>query len=520
MKLEYSQKNMMKESEAEIGEPAGKSEERKSRLREFCSKLWDATKRNTATICFAAGAALAVQNCGGETKITGDTKVEEVEEEEKDDGTDYVEQEESKEDQGVEIDSESPGEDITETNDADIWNEIEEEPNENCPQQGLPLNEEVDPLLANTAVSDITLLFPGTGRISGDIETTIGGAVDTTQLLILGECPNERGTFAAFGGQNSSIAVTPQYRVDIGKRSFDASLPGVAGPLCPAPNPDNMPISMYNIEKNFAIKRALVGATEAGVRFEFARELHTKLLVNEIEVVPPILLDGSHLATKIITIAMDEQGTTITGTVYSLFGEERLAADFFGAVQPIQSKTLKIFQLGTSDSILPIINWEIPVGDGPGGAIKVCLTTPDNSPKEVEIEIPGTVIGPVDSCGKVFAAFDLVDLSGTIESVEPHGLDVNYSVPSVVGYGLNTMEDGTARITFTLRREVRIWEPGEGPRILVRLSGKKRSRDKNPKKNEIDEEQITMLIRFYEPSGFDYCEKCGYRLPWIIGYDC
>ncbi|MEM2908723.1 MAG: hypothetical protein QW171_01030, partial [Candidatus Bilamarchaeaceae archaeon] len=212
MKLEYSQKNMMKESEAEIGEPAGKSEERKSRLREFCSKLWDATKRNAATICLAAGAALAVQNCGGN-----------VHEKEDADSTEILEE----------------NNEMSQTDETEDQNE-EEGANQNCLGPGTPLEGEVSGPIANKTTGVTTLSCPDS-QVSGDIEVTVGGEIEN--VLILGECPNDPGSVAAFGAQGSSVVVTPKYRIDMGKNQFEANLPAVSDELCPPPEIDNLPIS-------------------------------------------------------------------------------------------------------------------------------------------------------------------------------------------------------------------------------------------------------------------------------------
>ncbi|MEM4359543.1 MAG: hypothetical protein QXT45_03370, partial [Candidatus Bilamarchaeaceae archaeon] len=78
MKLQYSNSEFEEKGNAEEGQS---KRGRKKRLNEFCEKFWDTTKRNTATICFAAGAALAVQNCGGNVHEKEDADSTEILEE-------------------------------------------------------------------------------------------------------------------------------------------------------------------------------------------------------------------------------------------------------------------------------------------------------------------------------------------------------------------------------------------------------------------------------------------------------
>jgi len=477
MRLKYQNENDLEKREEKTNDV-----ERKGRLRELCSKLWDATKKGASVLCFAAGTAVAVNGCGGYT-LLGDSEIKESDEE-----------------NGGEREN---NEDVAEEN----------EPPQNCPGPGAPLEGEVDPLIASTNNEDIILSGDGS-RVSGDTELTVGAMVDKTNLLILGQCPNEPNVIASFGAQGSSVEVVPQYRIDMGKERLNADLPVVNGELCPPLENDDVPVSMFGTQVNQAIKNAMVGDVRTRAGFSFVAEpLQTKLLVNGAESTSPIILDGSDYTTKWLSVAVEQQMLNMDASVYSNSGEVLRTLHVHGNSLSGTSKILRIFQLGDGNKILPSVNWIIPTGDGPNGAVKMCLRSEDGSPKELPLDINGTVTSLVeDTCGKIFASFDIVNMSAEIHwnaPVPPLPWYYTVSIPSTLN-GLNSMEDGTITIRVAIRKNNFVLDYGAEYVGTVTIYGTLISREKNPKRKTYDGNDFQLSVGIYDPSAVTYLEKCGY----------
>jgi len=494
MKLRYQNEN-----DFEKKEEKREAEEGKSRLRELCSKLWDATKKGAGILCFAAGTAIAVNGCGG-----GVTSKDDV-----------IEEPVQKDGQEDDIDNENDSREDIENEDVELENidgdAEENEPTQNCLGPGTPLEGEVDPLIAGTNNGDI-ILSGDSSVVSGDAELTVGAVIDKTNLLILGQCPNEPDVIAGLGAQGSTVEVVSQYKLDMGKGTYNANLPVVSGELCPPLENDNVPVSKFGTQVNQAIKNATVGSVRTRAGFSFVPEsLQTKLLVNDVESASPIVLDGSDYAVKWLSIAVEQQALNMDALIYSNSGEVLRALRVHGNGITGTSKILRIFQLGNDNKIIPSVNWIIPAGDGPNGEVKMCLRSEDGSPKELPLDINGTVASLVeDACGKIFASFDIINLSSGIHWIQPPPLPSSYSISNPVGTGLAAMEDGILTITLTIRKNNISLDYGAEFIGTITVYGTLVSRERNPKRKAFDAIDFNVSVGIYDPNAQEYPEKCGY----------
>jgi hypothetical protein len=472
-KTEFGKENRKNEAEEQ-------TEEKKGRFRKFCKNLWDATKRTTQILGVAVGMTVVAYGCGGKIQHTSDADVEEV------------------------VDGED-GEDIVEPEDIIEDDIVDEEVVTNCTETSEPLEGEVDPLLANSENEGATLNSTDT-EVFGDAEMTVGGVVGTDEVLMLGQCPNDPNAVAAFGAQSSDVSVAGQYRIDLGNGTFHAEFPDVDADLCPPPVTDDVPVSMYLDETNLSVKEASIGGIDSMAEFSFVTPLSPVILVNGSESSSPIALDGSGYEVKAVMISLDSPLLEMAATVYSNTGEEVLTREVEGSAPGVDSKTLKVYQLGSGERILPTVDWTVP------SVSRLCLRSDTGDPKEVDLEISGEVIAAaMDSCGKIFGSFDVNIVSATIVSIEPPHLSANYSVASSNGSGLDAMEEGDASITITMRRERVAADFGESVMMHVAVEGSVVSTEANPVTGVSDNVTISLpLITVVDPDVLEYSTECGY----------
>ena len=467
----------------------GQSErEKKSKVREFCREFRDSTKRLTTVLAFAVGMTVLAYGCGGKIENSGDA-----------DNTEMVDGEND----AVDV----PDVDVpdAEMDDADeIGDVVEDDVENNCIGPGIPLEGEVDPLLANSE-EGVAELDNSDSEVSGDYEMIVGGEV-SGNLLILGECPDDPDSIAAFGAQDGTVNVTPEYRLDFGTTVFTAEMPDVDGDVCSPPEVDDVPVSLLNDEANLAVKKATVGSVNTRGEFGFTTTFEPSILVNGLEADSTIPLDGFGYDVKAIMVSLVNPLFEMSAKVYSNTGEEILSREVEGSIDSISSKILRVYQLGPDDLILPAMNWDT------SSVPHLCLRSEDGEPKEITVEITGDVLGAVvDSCGKIFASFDINNVTATIVRLDPIHLAPNYSIVAASGTGVEAMEDGYAAIEVTIRRTATVSDPGEYVMINVRIEGDATSREDNPVIEAVDNIHFTLpIIIISDWDAADYWDECGY----------
>ncbi|MEM4359494.1 MAG: hypothetical protein QXT45_03105, partial [Candidatus Bilamarchaeaceae archaeon] len=335
-------------------------------------------------------------------------------------------------------------------------------------------------------------------------------------VLILGECPNEPGSVAAFGAQGSSVVVTPKYRIDMGKNRFEANLPAVSDELCPPPEIDNLPISRFEDYVNKVTKGAIVGTVSSRAEFSFiTAPIVPKIIVDGSEtssILTP--LEESDYALKAIAIELRNSALGMSSRIYSTSGEIVKQLELQGNIENASSKLLKIFQVSQANKILPTINWMLPPAEGPAGSIKMCLRSADGTPKETPLVITGDVVGVVDdTCAdKIFAAFELANLNAVIEQFDPPHLEENYSIQTVNGTGLDSMGGGTPTITINLKWEKRTTLLDSMVMMRIIVNAEIVSKQPNPATGVNDVVSFRRdNILIYDPDPRDYQRECGYN---------
>ncbi|MEM4359496.1 MAG: hypothetical protein QXT45_03115 [Candidatus Bilamarchaeaceae archaeon] len=501
MKLEYSQKIG---KEAEDGnadsELTGKSEERKSRLREFCSKLWDATKRNAATICFAAGAALAVHGCGGGSITThedGDT-------------TEVYEENEN------EAKLTDDGEEAPESIDGDEAKDETEVGG--CPGQSTPLEGDVNPVFVKTRTETI-ILASSDSWVTGQVELK-NSSEFSGGLTILGECPNDPESIIAFGAKNSIVNVTPQYRIDLNNTT--AQLPRVDGELCEPLIIDNVPVSILNDETKAIVKNVSVGVESTVGFFEIVGGISPLIMLDGSETNSQILIDSEGYATKLINTVLPPSQFALSIRVNSKTGQERITRTVEGRTnERVISKTLRVYTLGPEDSLMPQIEWIIPFPPFPHNMDKVvsCLRscTNRNEIMEKTIEINATITPRADdSCGKIF---DGVSISSTTLTLSPRCgppyCGTYSSELDVVEGQLAPMTEGNLKLALTIRRTPPTSSlplcPDED--ITVEIRGVLTSQNLDPRTGLVENRPFTISFEITVPDQIIYGTFCDCMLP-------
>jgi len=488
MKLRYQNEN-----DFEKKEEKREAEEGKSRLRELCSKLWDATKKGAGILCFAAGTAIAVNGCGGGINQNDDAKIETVEE---NDGN-------SEEDV-----------DALENETVDSTEE-EEEITQSCPEPTTPLGGEVEPLLANSNSTPSQAFSNPDTWVTGDVELTVGAGI-SGNLLILGRCPNDSNGVAALGVQNGAITVEPQYRLDLKNVNAQLSPFSEAELSCDPLSSDDTPVSIYNGETKPVVKNITIfGVKPSRGIFEFADVPSAKIMVDNIESTSPIILETGGYAMKQIKSLINDSEGVISIKVTSKTGEELRNPVVRGGLNGLVSKTLRVYSLGSEDSILPTFDFSIPL-DPRTNKVMACLrscTDPTETTEKI-IEIP-IIITPrvVDDCGKIFDGFSIESLTLNL-TFNPTRYSGSYTGEiSVSQEQIDTMSDANPKILVVIRRTPPTVFPNPCPAedVQVELNGVLVSHDKNPRTNETESLQFSTTFVLENPNMVDYmlfCRPC------------
>lgn len=459
-----------------------KTEKKENRLTRFCSHLWDATKVSTQILAVAVGMTVVAYGCGDKPRNSGDADNDEIETVDVENDVDADEVEDVSEDEEVES---------------------------NCLPPGAPLEGEVNPILANT-VNNTVNLNSSDSEVSGNTETTVGGEV-SGEMLILGECPDDPTSLAAFGAQEGSVNVVPQYRVDFGQSRFVAELPEVNDDVCPGPEVDDIPVSMFIDETNLAVKSVTVGTVATRGEFGFVSTLTPMITADDAESDSTVPLDGSAYEVKLIMVIVENPLLQVAAKIYSNTGEEILSKEVRGSSGSVDSKKLRVYQLGEGDLMLPGTVWNNPPGI-------ICMR-PRNDASEVthEERVIDAVVTPqiVDACGRIFDGFDLESVTLEIEPghFNPPHLASFYSFDITEITGLDSMAEGSPTITLTVTRDPSggDFDMGERVEVIVTVRGGIVSRDINPKTGERDRAAFEMQIEFDDPdANIEYLSQCGY----------
>ncbi len=444
-------------------DPIEKTEKKESRVTKFCSHLWDAAKVSTQILAVAVGMTVIAYGCGGRPHNSGDADADQIET----------------------VDGEN--------------DEVSDVP---CVGESETLEGEVNPLIASTR-SVTTALNSSDSEVSGDVELTVGADVPVVEL---GQCPDNPDSVAAFGAQGDNIDVTPQYRLDFGQTAFDAEMPDVEASVCPPPEVDSIPVSMFIDETNLAVKAATVGTTSTRAEFGFITPLSAAIIVDSSETTTPVLLDGSGLAVKALMISIESPLLDMATAVHSQTGEIVLEREVRGSIDTTNSKTLRIYQVGSEDRILPTVNWDVPV------AFTLCLRSETGGPKDLDIEIIGEVVGEIlDLCGEIFAGFNVESLTASIGEFNPPELAGNYSVASSSGIGVGAMQAGNASITATFRRNPVVPDTmGIGVTMEIAVGGELVSVEDNPVTGVQERQSVGLRFLVLDPDVVNYPTVCGY----------
>ena len=482
----------------------GQSErEEKSRLRKLAENLLDSAKKTTHVLAFAVGMTVLAYNCGGKIESTGDA--------------DNIEM----------VDGENDAVDAPDVDvpDAEVEDMVEDDGAETgCIGPGSPLEGDVDPLLANTEEGGVEL-NDSDSEISGDYEMIIGGEV-SGDITILGECPEDPDSIAAFGAQDGTVNVTPEYRLDFGTTVFTAEMPDVDGADCPPLEVDEDIVSMYNDEVNLAVKKTTVGAVNTRGEFGFTTTFEPSILVNGLEADSTIPLNGYGYDVKAIMLSIDSPLLEMGAKVYSKAGEEVLSREVEGSVDSVNSKKLRVYQLGPDDSMIPDIEWEDPPVNPYTGTVIKC-TRPCDDPDvttENSEDISAVVIPVVvDSCGRILDGFDIDPSTLNIALDESAGgfhgdstLRPYYSFNiSVISGSFETMGDGNLIIRATVIRTPVLPPIDMGGNIQIHLliTGEYVSRDIDLESDEQERSSFSKRLMIEEPDVANYTVFCECPMP-------
>lgn len=382
-----------------------------------------------------------------------------------------------------------------------------------CPGTYEELEGEVNPLIAKTQTRPLNFNGPEGESVSGEAQVTVGGEISGP--LVLGDCPGEAGTVAAFGGAEATV--TPSFRIDIpdAHGEFNA----VAAESCSAV-PDAPPISMKDGEANITVIPAQLGSVPGGAEVGLVNPLNMKVVNPDTgaELSSPIAL-GDITSIAVIT---EPSGLTLAAKVLSGEGSELAASEVSAPVSTADSKKLKVFN---SSSMLPGIGrWQAQGEPGEGGTVTVCLRpcVPADPFSEIvkEVEIAGLdITGAVsDACGKVFASFDIVSVTAEFDdTVFPYGIDPphlrgDYSLLAEMHYGngLDAMSDASPKVYLSVRRQTSSYvDVGELVTMDVAITVIAESRNANPATGEKDRKEFVFNVRLSDPQSGDYYTKCG-----------
>ena len=470
----------------------------------FYKEIIESVKKTARIIALATAATVVAVSCHNSTKYNKDAE-------------DIVEIEDSHTEDIID-DTDIPDiieEDIVE-------DEVDEPEAEISCSEGSPLEGEVSDLISTYDEEHVHFNGPAGESVDGTAEITLGGDVNISELLILGDCPDETNTIAAFGVQGTSLAVTPSWRIDV--IEANAEMPEIDADFCPPPE-EEIAISMFNDSVNTTVIRALIGSVEGSVETEFSNVLSASVYDGDTETTSPIALTESGYIVKMISVLSEDSRVSLASTIHSNTGEELSSSVLEETIVSKTSKTLKVSQLGPGNSILPDIgSWTFEGLAGPEGDVYICLRPcepdPATTPVDKTAEISGIDITPmiINSCGKMFAAFDIISVDAAFNAIsypptgiEPFHLSDDYSLRTGhYGDGLNAMDSGDAKLYVQLRRRsTTVLDSGDRVELNILVTATVQSRDDNPATGEKDTQEISFNIRLIVPSGSDYSTVCG-----------
>ncbi|MEM2949428.1 MAG: hypothetical protein QXT05_03485 [Candidatus Bilamarchaeaceae archaeon] len=498
MKLQYSNSEFEEKGNAEEEQS---KRGRKKRLNEFCEKFWDTTKRTTQALGIAIGMGVLAYGCGKD-HVTGDAETEEIEMVD-------VQDDDKIEEDTPNIETED-GDDVSNDNKPEEDANDEEVIGSNCPEPGAPLEGEVDPLIANTVNREI-MLNGSDANVSGNIETTVGGQI-SGDILVLGSCPNDTNSIAAFGAQEHSIMITPEYRIDLTVNS--AQLPQVDEPnkLCEPLPTDNLPVSIYSDVTKEAVKNARVGEVLSRGIFEFEGGLSQNIMVNESISSPVISFEEENYAKKLIEVAAPASVLSLSIKVKSKENVELLTKTVIGNLAEKRSRTLRVYQIGSGDIILPQVGW-----DTTPRYICTRSCVDFNAVTLTEVVVSGEITPPVnDECGAVFDGFDLQSVRVEIPfGGIPAEVARAYTVTISEANGVSTLgtQQPYFKVVVTRDPSQPMHDFGQSLGFLFRIRGLILSKDNNPKTGRQDGTEIDVFIEMQDPDVRDYPERCGCTPP-------
>ena len=352
-----------------------------------------------------------------------------------------------------------------------------EMPTAECPEPGESLPGVEDNSLKETLEWDAT--FSGTdGSVSGPANIEISAEIGTG-IMWLPEVVCASGAHAAFGAEGE-IPVAPQAKISLSPDS-DASEGFPAGPDIgcePLSDTENStPVEANQLGQNSTARNLPVNGSTVPVELAFIDLPAPLLMVDGSEATSLVLGEGGLVATEVKVVlpaffmGLAASISTPGGeALLSAMLESEITATLFGSDE-IASGKAKIFQVGSSETVLPGIAWETPTQ-------KACLRC---SPGLEEHSITGTITALENpDCGIMHGGFVIEDLAVTIESVSPEALEDNYSVSSFYATGVGAFAGGTPSVTLSIQRAVLHSDTGEVVIIYVTISGTASSIKKNP----------------------------------------
>lgn len=476
------------------------SPDKKNKEFSFFKEITESVKKTARIMAIATAATVAAVSCQNVSKARGDAE-------------DIVEIEDSH--------TEEDAPDIPDIIEEDVIEDEVDEPEINC-MEGVSLEGEVPDLISTYEEELVHFNGPEGESVEGTAEITLGAEIDTSELLMLGECPDETNTIAAFGFQGTSVTVTPSWRIDV--NGANGEMPEMDADLCPPPE-EEIAISMFNDSVNTTVIPALIGSVEGRVETEFSNVLSAYIYDGVSEVSSPILLSEGGNAVKSISIVSAESVIGLDSTIHSNTGEELSSSVLEETILSRNSRTLKISQLDSDDSMLPDIgNWVFEGLSGPEGdvyiCIRPCLPALPITAIDKTAEISGIDIAPavIDSCGKIFAAFDILFVDAEFNETDypprgiiPFHLADDYSVlAGHYGDGLDAMDGGDTKIYVNLRRRsTSLMDTGDRVELHLTVYATVQSRENNPATDESDVKDISFNVTLIVPSSGDYFDVCG-----------
>jgi len=382
-----------------------------------------------------------------------------------------------------------------------------------CPGSYDELEGEVPSLMAKNQTKPLYFNGPEGDSVSGTADITVGGM--TEGLLVLGDCAGEADTVAAFGG--SEATVVPSFRIDVpdARGEFNP----VGSESC-SPTPDAPPISMFNGEANLTLIPAQLGSIPGGAEVGLVGPFVLKVVDGTgAELSNPISL----LGVNSIMVVSESSVLALAAKLLSGEGSELAMTEVHASVDAASSKKIKIFR---TDSMVPTIgNWRVQGTPGPDGSVYACTRPsladgPETvviTPVEIDAEVIEAAIS--DSCGKIFASFDIISLNVEFDTrrftlgIEPlqFSLDYSFANESNYGEGLDAMSEGSPKAYMHIKRTGDSHlDTGDFIIMDLKATFTIQSRDVNPLTGEKDTGEGMFYIRVSVPSLANYYTICGY----------